>query len=80
MNTYVVAYWNDHNGELLQEVVEANSALEAVMSYMEWEDIESMEELHEVTANSDCVVSVINITPKYTKKFEPALPSMAAYH
>lgn len=73
MNTYVVAYWNDHTGELLQEIVEANSKVEAVKSYMQWDDeyIQDMDTAVNYAANCDSMVSVIEIKPTFTKRFSP---------
>jgi len=81
MNKYVVAYWSDHTGELLQELVEANTPVDAVKSYMQWEDtgLTTMEALTSLAADCGSMVSVLDVTPKHTCRFEPALPNMAAY-
>jgi len=81
MNKYVVAYWSDHTGELLQELVEANTPVDAVKSYMQWEDtgLTTMEALTSLAADCGSMVSVLDVTPKHTRRFEPALPNMAAY-
>lgn len=64
MNKYVVALWNDNKGELLQEVVEANSKLDAVVSYMGWERLRpaTLEEAYSLAANMDAMFNVIEIT------------------
>lgn len=36
MNKYVVAFYSSMLGELKQEIVEANSAFEAAVSYLGW--------------------------------------------
>lgn len=64
MNKYVVAYCNLHAGELLQEVVEANSALEAAKSYLNWEDLEhvrSMDELEALAFDTDAFIHVLEL-------------------
>lgn len=37
MNKYVVAFLSLHEGELKQEIVEANSKLESALSYLEYD-------------------------------------------
>lgn len=67
MNKYVVACWSDHTGELLQEVVYANSKVDAVKKYMQWEELEltTMDSLYSLAANCDSMVSVIEIFEGY---------------
>lgn len=65
MNKYVVAFWNDHTGELLQELVEADSEVAAAISYLDIaeeyaEDMHSMEDIHTYCVNGD---SMINVFP-----------------
>lgn len=71
MNKYVVAHWSDHTGELLQELVEANTEVEAVLSYMQWDDptLTSMAALHSYAANCDSAISVISVKPAPSKKY-----------
>lgn len=63
MNKYVVAYWREYTGVLLQEIVEANSRLEAVVSFMGWElyDLENMDEAYRFANDLDSAISVIQI-------------------
>lgn len=63
MNKYVVAYWNDWTGELLQELVEATSAVAAVLSYTEWDDpaLTTMGSIRAYAANCDCAISVLEL-------------------
>ena len=75
MNRYVVAYWNDHTGELLQEIVGANSKVEALKSYMQWDDesIQDMNTAMQYAANMDAMVNVIEITITKTKISVPSI-------
>jgi len=71
MNKYVVAIANITKGELLQELVEATSDVEACISYLGWWEMgdkfpTSMEEIHDFANNSDCLVSVLEIKRERT--------------
>ncbi len=75
MNKYVVAYWSDHTGELLQELVEAKTMVEAVKSYMQWDDptLTDMNSLYNLAANCDSAVSVIQVNkPTKLHWYEPS--------
>lgn len=64
MNKYVVAYLSLHERELLLEIVEANSDVEAAKSYLDWEhmeDVTTMQEIQEITANGDVHINVLQI-------------------
>lgn len=80
MKKYVVAYYNHFNGELLQELVEANTELDAALCYMQWarEDLTNMSAVHSFAADCEATISVLDVTPVYTKRFEPKLPSLAS--
>lgn len=70
MNKYVVAFMSMLDGELKQEVVEANSALEAGLSYLGWwednDDIyeppNSLNRLYEVAYDSDCYIHILDLS------------------
>jgi hypothetical protein len=67
MNKYVVAYFNSYDGELKQEIVHANSKLEAGLSYLGYEDedkegINNIDNLYERICNLDCMLNVLEIT------------------
>lgn len=69
MKKYVVAMWSDHTGELLQELIEANSAFEAVLSYMQWDaeeyNLKTMEDVYKLAANMDAMVNVLDISKRF---------------
>lgn len=69
MNKYVVAYWNDHTGELLQEEVEAKSAFDAAISYLQWDaeemNLSTMKDVYEMAANMDSMINVLEIGKRY---------------
>lgn len=65
MNKYVVAFLSMHDGELLQEIVEAESKYAACKSYLDINDADldlpNMECIYNYAANTDCWISVIQI-------------------
>jgi hypothetical protein len=67
MNKYVIAYFNSYDGELKQEIVHANSKLEAAFSYLGYEEgdkegINTLEELYQTVWNMDCMLNILEIT------------------
>lgn len=80
MNKYVVAFWSDHTGELLQEIVEANSEVEAAVSYLDIAELEfdSMDLIHTYCANCDTSINVIQIDKNNWKNFTTGGPAHAA--
>lgn len=74
MNKYVVGYLSQFDNYLLLEIVEAESELDACISYLQWEDDEmpkSMDELHDMCANSDSSINVIQIDRQKKHQLEP---------
>jgi hypothetical protein len=68
MNKFIVAYFNLLEGELKQELVEANSKFEAAVSYLGWtkEDlgqIKTYDELDEAVFNMDAYINVLELKP-----------------
>lgn len=70
MNKYVVAFLNLSDGEILQEIVESDSAYEAGMSYLHWWDKteegweerpKTLKELYEQVYNADCYINVLDL-------------------
>ena len=74
MNKYVIALANLNQGELLQELVEADSDLQACISYLGWweteEDVKptSMEEVHDYASNCDCWINVLELKHERTRR------------
>jgi len=76
MKKFVVAYLSLHDGELVQEIVEANSALEAGLSYLNWwdeheEDVravipKTLEDLYNEVYNGDCFINVLELKHERT--------------
>ena len=66
MNKYVVAFWSDHTGELLQEEVEAKSEFDAAVSYLQVDPVEfkDMEAIHDYCVNGDSTINVLQIDKK----------------
>lgn len=66
MNKYVVAFLSLYVGELKQEIVEATSAVEAAISYLNWWEDETppktMDEVHEIVGDGDSFIHVLDIT------------------
>lgn len=67
MNQYVVAFISFFENELKQELVPADSAIDAVRSCsfgIDWvvEDTEDYEKAREVAFNADCMFSVIKVS------------------
>lgn len=71
MNKYVIAFLNLTEGELKQEIVEANSAYEAGMSYLHWWDKteegweerpKNLEELETVVYDGDCFIHILDLS------------------
>ena len=70
-NKYVIAFLNMSEGELKQEIVEANSAYDAAMSYLNWwnEDEEddweerpkTLSGLELVVFDADCYINVLDL-------------------
>ena len=68
--------WSDHTGELLQELIEANSAFEAALSYMQWDaaeyDLKTMNDVYKLASNMDTMVNVLDISKRFgTNKPSP---------
>lgn len=62
MNKYVVAYYSDFEGEILQEVVEAETKLDAMKSYLELDDsFDTIESVENMLSNSDSTISILQI-------------------
>lgn len=63
MNKYVVGYLSQFDGELLLEEVEANSKLEAMLSYLEVsaEEFSTVEAVYNYAANCDAYIEAIQI-------------------
>jgi hypothetical protein len=73
MKKFVVAFANLNTGELVQELVEAVSDIEACISYLNfWEAGDtfptSMEEIHDYCSNCDCWISVLELKRELTKR------------
>lgn len=76
MKKFVIAYWNDYTGELLQEEIEANSAFDAAISYLQWDaenmNVTNMREVQNMAANMDSMITVLEIGKRYgTNKPSP---------
>lgn len=66
MNKYVVGFLSLHEGRLVQEIVEANSALEAGISYLNWwEEREAkpttLVELYNIAYDGDCYINILDL-------------------
>jgi hypothetical protein len=65
MNKYVIAFLSLHEGELKQEIVEAKTALEAGLSYLNWweesEQPTTLEELYNEAFNGDCHIHILDL-------------------
>lgn len=71
MNKYVVAHLSLFDGDLKQEVVEAESTLEAALSYLGFEEDEcseydSLDDLVEAQFNQDCFLGVLELSNSRT--------------
>ena len=79
MNKYVVAFWSDHTGQLLQEEVEAISRVEAAKKYLNVDfSFETFEDVIEYCVNCDAMISVIRIDKKNWKNFTTQGPDHVA--
>ena len=75
MRKYVVGYLNFFDNELLLEVVEANSAFEAAVDYMDQDpptETTNLEDFQVELFAQDTIINVLDITPKYNKQFNPS--------
>jgi len=63
MNKYIVAHWNDHTGELLQEEVEAESKFKALADYLEYPEdaTQTLAALEGYCADSDQMVTATQV-------------------
>lgn len=68
MNKYVIAFLDLSKGELLQEIVEANSALEAGIKYLNWwdepesgEPPHTLEDFYNEVFNCDSYINVLDL-------------------
>lgn len=65
MNKYVIAFLSLHEGELKQEIVEAKTALEAGLSYLNWwEELDpptTLEDLYNEAFNGDCHIHILDL-------------------
>lgn len=64
MNKYVVAFLSLHDGEIKQEIVEANSALEAGISYLNWWESDppaTLNDLYNAAYNGDCFIHILDL-------------------
>lgn len=68
MNKYVVAFISLHDGELKQEIVEANTSLEAGISYLNWwesnDDFSppsTLDELYAAAYDGDCHIHILDL-------------------
>lgn len=65
MNKYVVAFFSEYTGVIYQEIVAANSALAAGISYLDWwaEAIppKTLEELYKQVEESGCAIHVLDL-------------------
>lgn len=68
MNKYVVAFISLHDGELKQEVVEAKTALEAGISYLNWWESDggfspptTLDELYSAAYDGDCHIHILDL-------------------
>lgn len=64
MNKYVVAFLSLHDVEIKQEIVGANSPLEAGLSYLNWWENDpptTLEELHQEVYNGDCYIHILDL-------------------
>lgn len=66
MNKYVVGFLSLFDGELKQEIVEANSELEAGVSYLNWWDGEEpepadLEDLYNAVYDNDCYIHILDL-------------------
>lgn len=62
MNKYVIAYLSLFDGEILQEVVEANSKLEAAASYLNHDEVyDTFEELQSAIFDQDGFINVLDL-------------------
>ena len=79
MNKYVVAFWSDHTGELLQEEVEATSPVEAAAKYLGADIIfKTLDEVYEYCANCDMMINVLQIYKKNWKHYTTQGPEHVA--
>ena len=67
MNKYVIAFLSLHKGELKQEIVEAKTALEAGISYLNWWEDEvfspptTLDELYMAAYDGDCHIHILDL-------------------
>lgn len=64
MNKYVVAFLSLHDGEIKQEIVEANSPLEAGLSYLNWLESDpptTLDDLYQEVYNWDCYIHILDL-------------------
>lgn len=67
MNKYVIAFLSLHDGELKQEIVEAKTALEAGISYLNWWENEefspptTLDELYMAAYDGDCHIHILDL-------------------
>jgi hypothetical protein len=78
MNKYVIGYFSEFQGELLLEEVEANSAVEAMTSYLEIDPklFTSVASVHNYCANTDCYIEVLQINKPRSGRQGGDLPTL----
>ena len=76
MNRYIVAHWNDHTGELVQEEVEADSKFKALAGYLEYPEdaTQTLAALETYCANSDQMAVAIQVAHFHKKQTVPNWP------
>lgn len=76
MNKYIVAYWNDPTGELLQEEVEAESKFKALASYLQYptDATQTLASLEAYCANNNQMVTATRVGSFHKKPDTPNWP------
>jgi hypothetical protein len=83
MNKFVIALANLNQGDLVQELVEASSDVEACISHLNWwadedEKPTTMDEIHDMAVNSDCWISVLELNHERTSRSGSGLQNQVA--
>lgn len=66
LKTFVVAFASLHEGDIKQEIVEAENEINAIKSYLNWGDIafpegSTLEDIYEAVYNSECYITVLDL-------------------
>jgi hypothetical protein len=87
MKKYAVCLYSNFDGSMNMDIVSASSQVEAGKKFLASEefdisqisDIHTYEALQQAVFDWDHAIGVLDITPVYTRRFEPPLPNLKNY-